>query len=71
MDAVSDELVEDVGEEEVLTSIGSQSNGRGFLAHGGGGGAPMLLGDTFPAEQTSTEAVEQVTKPRGRRKAKR
>jgi hypothetical protein len=62
----------DVDEDHILSTVGTLPNGRGFLAHGGGGGDPVFMGEGYVEgyEVTPPETTEQ-PKRKGRRKTKR
>ena len=44
IDECNDELDPEEKEEDVFVATGTKSKRRGFLAHGGGGGAPVFMG---------------------------
>ncbi|KAH0833166.1 hypothetical protein J3R83DRAFT_12193 [Lanmaoa asiatica] len=68
VDQCNDEL--DPEEEDVFTATGTKSKRRGFLAHGGGGGAPVFMGAGYVQGVTDSADEDEVTGTHPRRPSK-
>lgn len=71
IDQCNDELDPEEKEDDVFIAAGTKSKRRGFLAHGGGGGAPVFMGVGY-VEGAELDSVDEdeVTREQPRRSFK-